>query len=100
MIVLDMMQTVAFAAIFLYIGYFLKKKLPILDKFCLPAPVVGGLLFAIVHLILNETGLTTFEMDFTLKNPFMLVFFASIGFEADLELIKKGGKGVIIFFIV
>ena len=44
---LDMYQTVAVAVLVLLLGSFLKKRIYFLEKFCIPAPVIGGLLFAI-----------------------------------------------------
>ena len=51
-ITLDMYQTVAVAVVLLMIGNFLKKKISFLQRFCIPSPVIGGLLFAIFTLIL------------------------------------------------
>ncbi|RVU53968.1 sodium/glutamate symporter [Anaerosphaera multitolerans] len=94
---LNMMQTVALAVCMFYLGRWLKTKITILDKFCIPSPVVGGLIFAIVHLILKSSGIVSFNLDVTLKNPFMMVFFATIGLGASVSLIKKGGVGVLLF---
>ena len=44
-IALDMYQTVAIAVLVLMLGAFLRKKIHFLEKFCIPAPVIGGLLF-------------------------------------------------------
>lgn len=96
----NMMQTTAIAIIMLYVGKFLRKKVNFFDRFCIPAPVIGGFLFAIIHLILKSTGTATFEMDTTLKDPFMMVFFTSIGIGANLETLKKGGKGFVIFLVL
>ena len=96
----NMMQTTGIAIIMLYVGKFLRRKVNFFDRFCIPAPVIGGFLFAIIHLILKSTGAATFEMDTTLKDPFMMVFFTSIGIGANLETLKKGGKGFVIFLAV
>lgn len=96
----NMMHTTAIAIIMLYVGKFLRRKVNFFDRFCIPAPVIGGFLFAIIHLILKSTGAATFEMDTTLKDPFMMVFFTSIGIGANLETLKKGGKGFVIFLAV
>ena len=96
----NMMQTTAIAIIMLYVGKFLRRKVNFFDRFCIPAPVIGGFLFAIIHLILKSTGAATFEMDTTLKDPFMMVFFTSIGIGANLETLKKGGKGFVIFLVL
>ena len=44
---LDMYQTLALAVLVLMLGKFLRERVRLLDKFCIPAPVIGGVLFAI-----------------------------------------------------
>ncbi|WP_438335080.1 sodium/glutamate symporter [Clostridium cochlearium] len=97
---LDMMQTAALAVVVYYFGAWVKTKIQILEKFCIPAPVVGGLIFAFLHLFLRQSGALTLELDTTLQKPFMMVFFTSIGMGASIELIKKGGLQVVIFWLV
>lgn len=97
---LDMMQTVALGVAVFYLGKWLKTKIHILEKFCIPAPVVGGLIFSILHLALRQMGILQFELDTTLQSPFMMVFFTTIGMGASISLIKKGGPGVLIFWLV
>ncbi|MEW8956789.1 sodium/glutamate symporter [Clostridium sp.] len=96
---LDMIQTTAIAILFYYIGSFVKTKVSILEKFCIPAPVVGGLIFAILNLIFTESGIISIKLDSTLQTPFMLVFFTTIGLGASFKLIKKGGRQVVLFFV-
>lgn len=97
---LDMMQTVALAIVMLYVGKFLRQHIKFFDKFCVPTPVIGGFLFAILHFILKASGICTFAMDTTLKNPFMMVFFTTIGLGANLATLKMGGKGFLIFTLL
>ncbi|WP_125152792.1 sodium/glutamate symporter [Clostridium rectalis] len=96
---LDMMQTTALAVVIYYFGAWLKSKWSFLEKFCIPAPVVGGLIFAFLNLILKQSSLLSLELTDTLQKPFMMVFFTSIGFTASIELIKKGGLQVIVFWL-
>lgn len=93
----NMMQTTAIAIIMLYVGRFLRNKINFFEKFCIPAPVIGGFLFAIIHLILKVNGIATFDMDVTLKDPFMMVFFTSIGIGANLETLKKRWQRIFYF---
>lgn len=97
---LDMIQTLALAIVAYYVGSWLKKKVSFLEKFCIPSPVVGGLIFSILTLILKETGMLTVSFDTTLQNPCMLIFFTSVGLTANFQVIKKGGKLLIIFAIL
>lgn len=95
----DMMQTAAICIVVLFIGKWIKGKVDFFEKFCIPAPVIGGFLFAIIHLFLREFGILEFQMDVTFQDPFMMFFFTSIGLIASIDIIKKGGVGVIIFYI-
>lgn len=97
---LDMVQTAAIGVIVLFIGQFIKSKATFLEKYCIPSPVIGGLLFAIMTLILRQTGMLTLEMDATLQKLFMTVFFTTIGFTASFKLLKKGGVQVFIFLAI
>ncbi|HDK7167951.1 TPA: sodium/glutamate symporter [Clostridium botulinum] len=96
---LDMIQTTTLAILFYYIGVFIKSKVSIFEKFCIPAPVVGGLIFAILNLIFTESGFISISLDTTLQKPFMLAFFTTIGLGASFKMIKQGGLHVIMFFI-
>lgn len=96
----NVMQTVAFAIVVYYIGKYIRSKVKFFQTFCVPAPVIGGFLFAIIRFLLEIGGISTFEFDQTLKDPFMMVFFTSIGVGADLDTLKKGGKGFLIFVTV
>ena len=97
---LDMMQTAALSVVVYYFGAWVKSKVQVLEKFCIPAPVVGGLIFAILNLLLRQSGAVKLALDTTLQKPFMMVFFTSIGMGASINLIKKGGIQVVIFWLV
>lgn len=85
----NMAETLAIAVILLLIGREVKRKIPFLEKFFIPAPVIGGVIFSIILLIGHSTGTFSFNFDGTLKNFLMIIFFTTIGFSASLELLKK-----------
>ena len=60
---LDMYQTLALAVLVLMLGKFLRERVRLLDKFCIPAPVIGGVLFAIFTCICYVTGVAEFAFD-------------------------------------
>ena len=97
---MDMIQTVGLAVIILILGRFFRKKVTFFESYCIPSPVVGGFLFAIINLILRKTNLVIFEFDNTLQSFFMTLFFTSIGFNASWRLLKVGGKKVVMFLIM
>ncbi len=96
----DLYQTVAMAVVVYFVGSVLKKHIGILQKYCIPAPVIGGIIFAVLALLLNTTGILFFEMDETMRTVFQTLFFTSVGYTASLKLLKKGGLQVIIFVVV
>ncbi len=94
---LDMYQTLAAAVLVLMLGAYLKSKIHFLEQFCIPAPVVGGLLFAIFTCICYVTGIAEFSFDDILREVCMVFFFTSVGFQANLKVLKSGGKSLVIF---
>lgn len=97
---LDLIQTVALAAVILFIGYGIRRRVGVLDRFNIPAPVVGGFLFAAVGLALRQSGVVAFEFDTLLQSPFMVAFFTTIGLGASLDLLKRGGPQVLLFWVL
>lgn len=94
---LDMYQTIAVAVVVLMLGGFLKKKINMLERFCIPAPVIGGIIFAIFTCVCYVMGIAEFTFDDILKEVCMVFFFTSVGFQANLKVLKSGGKSLIIF---
>jgi len=94
---IDMYQTLALSVVVLMLGQFLKQKINFLEKFCIPSPVVGGLIFSVLTCILYSTGVVEFTFDDTLREICMVFFFTSVGFQANLKVLKSGGKALAIF---
>src|SRR5688572_11843466 len=99
MLPLDQIQTVAFAGIILFAGYGIRRIIPVLARYNIPAPVVGGLLVAVVITAARSRGVTLFEFNTGLQSPLMIAFFTSIGFGASFALLRVGGPAVVIFFL-
>jgi sodium--glutamate symport carrier (gltS) len=96
----DMVGTVAIGLISLFIGKKLKVKLSFLDRFGIPAAVIGGLFFAIIHLLMRVSHAGSIAYDTALLTPFMVVFFTTIGLGSSIEALKRGGKLLIIFWLL
>lgn len=97
---LNLFHTLAIAVIILLVGEYIRGKVEILQKFCIPTPVIGGLLFTLLVLIGYSTNTFTIKFDMALKDFFMLIFYSSIGFTASYKLLKQGGPLVIKFLII
>ena len=97
----DMFTTLMLAVLAIYFGDFLRKIFPILKKYCLPASVVGGTVFALISLLLFKMGIVQLDFDYKAINQlFYCIFFAASGAAASMALLKKGGKLVVIFAIL
>lgn len=94
---MDMLQTAALAMILFLLGRFIVSRVEFLQRCCIPAPVVGGLVFAIVHLVTHQMQWMEVEFDETLRIAFMNFFFTSVGFGASFKLLKKGSVAVLLF---
>ncbi len=93
----DAAQTLAFAAFVLLLGFLLKRRIRIVDRLNIPAPVVGGLVIAVLILLFRKTELAAFEFDNSVRPILELAFFTTIGMGASAGLLRKGGIQVAIF---
>lgn len=96
----NMAETLAIAVCLLLIGIWVKKKVYFFEKFFIPAPVIGGVIFSIFTLIGYNSQLFIFTFDDSLKNLLMVAFFTTIGFLASFKMLKKGGVQVFTFLLV
>lgn len=94
-----MYQTLALAVVVLVFGANLKKQIKLLEKFCIPSPVVGGIVFAFISCILYKLNILEFSFDETLKSICMMVFFTSVGFNANLKILKSGGINLVLLLV-
>jgi glutamate:Na+ symporter, ESS family len=83
------------ACLVLLVGGSLAQRLPLLARYSIPAPVVGGLVFAVLALLAERTIRLAFTFDTSLKTPFLLLFFAAIGLTADLSALRRGGARLV-----
>ncbi|WP_192987796.1 sodium/glutamate symporter [Carnobacterium mobile] len=89
---LDVLQTVSLGVVVFIVGRYIKSKIHFLQKYFIPAPVIGGLLFSLIVFALVQTNTLTIEFDPVLQNFFMNIFFTVTGFTISLSVIKKSGK--------
>jgi len=114
---------VALAIPVLLLGEFLVRRIKLLSRFNIPAPVVGGLLLSLLILAGNLTGwvaakfetsvaaqwwtwLVTIEPEWVnapsrnVNQPFLIAFFTCVGLNASWSLVKKGSSWVLIFLAI
>lgn len=97
---LDMIQSAGVGALALTVGMILTRKISFLQKFCVPSPVSGGIIFSLITLALYVWCDVEVSFVDTLQNVFMLAFFTSVGFQCDLKVVKQGGKLLAIMLLL
>jgi ESS family glutamate:Na+ symporter len=100
MLQLDAVQTLAFAGLALFLGHALCRAIPLLSRYNLPPPVIGGLAFALAASIAHGRGTTLFALDTSLQAPLMIAFFTTIGINASVWLLKISGRQVLVFLLL
>ena len=93
----DPVQTLGFSVLILYLGNFLISRLRFLSENNIPTPVVGGFLFALLASFLLGNFNIRFGFDMEMKAPMMLAFFSCVGLGADMRMLSKGGRHLLLF---
>lgn len=94
---LKTLDTLAFGGVALLFGYALQRRVPVLSRYNIPPPVIGGLLVALAALIAHWQGTKLFSFSTAMQSPLMIAFFTSLGFGASLSLLRVGGPQVVTF---
>jgi ESS family glutamate:Na+ symporter len=97
---LDLVLTLALAAVFLFVGGWLQRRVKIFSRSSIPAAAIGGLLFAALVFALRRFGTLGVALDTSLRAPLQTAFFTTIGFGATLRLLRAGGARMILFFLI
>jgi ESS family glutamate:Na+ symporter len=100
MFTLDLINTVAFGGAVLFVGHGIRRAIPVLARYNVPAPVIGGLLVAVIILAARSRRIELVTFDTRLQIPFMIAFFTTVGFGASLSLLKVGGPQVLLFLLL
>jgi len=88
------------ACVVFAIGGVLTQRVSLLNRYSIPAPIVGGVLYAVLALLVDQTIGFRFTLDTSARGQLLLAFFALIGLTADLALLRQGGARLVRFLIV
>lgn len=91
--------TLIAAVIVLLLGRFLVRRIDFLRRYNIPEPVAGGLVAAILSLVIHNVFGYSITTSSELQTSFMLIFFASIGLSANFAKLKEGGTALIVFLV-
>lgn len=73
-------------------GEVLYRKVPLLKRLGVPAPVVGGVLAAVVVAVLRSAAGIEVEFATGTRDALLLVFFTAVGLSAKISALRVGGK--------
>jgi ESS family glutamate:Na+ symporter len=97
---LDLLSTILVAFLVLFTGRALIAHSSLLARFSIPAPVVGGVIAAILLAALDAAGRIRIGFDMGLRDNLLLMFFTTVGLSADARMLARGGPKLVIFLIV
>jgi ESS family glutamate:Na+ symporter len=97
---LDLVFSLALAAVVLFVGYFVQRRVRFLSRANIPAAAIGGLLFALLVLVLRARGGVAISLNTTLRAPLQTVFFTTIGLSATTGLLRAGGRRMGFFWLL
>jgi ESS family glutamate:Na+ symporter len=97
---LNLLYTLLVAIVVLFAGRMLVARVGWLGRFSVPAPVVGGVLIAIVLAVADGFASTRVSFDMRLKDPLLLAFFTTVGLAADARMLARGGPRLFMFLLV
>ena len=97
---LDMIQSAGVGVLALLLGMIMTRKISWLQKFCIPSPVSGGIVFSLISLAVYMAWDAEISFDGTLKDIFMLAFFTSVGFQSNMKAIRQGGRTLVMMLLL
>ena len=96
----DLFQTAGVGVVALLLGFFFTRSIPFLKRYCIPAPVSGGLLVSLLVLACHGLFHLDFSFDGTIKDICMMLFFTSVGYQSNLLSLKQGGHPLVVMLIL
>ena len=100
LVTLDMFQTAGIGVAALLLGIFFTRTIPSLKRFCIPAPVSGGLIVSLLTLASYGILGVEFSFDGTIKDICMMLFFTSVGFQSNMKALKQGGRPLVVMVLL
>ncbi|WP_042275057.1 sodium/glutamate symporter [Faecalimicrobium dakarense] len=97
---LDLIPTLILSILLFLLGNIIKNKSKLLTKMCIPSPVIGGLLFCVLSLLLRLFNICEISMNTSLMNYLICFFFTIVGLSVSISLVKKGGNLLIKYWLL
>ena len=89
---LDLLATTGFGCIMVFLGRAIVRRVRPFQEWGLPAPVIGGLLVALILSLLKANGIFAVTWTTALSSHLMNIFFTCVGFGFSKTLLERGKK--------
>ncbi len=89
-------MAVTFGLVAYLLGESVNRRVGLLRRFNIPDPVTGGLLLALAFFALQKLGIAEVRFDTRVRDVLLLIFFTSIGLNARLGELRRGGRPLVI----
>jgi ESS family glutamate:Na+ symporter len=93
---LNLLATLALATTLFFIGQLIVQRSTFLQRYSIPVPVVGGVLFALLLAVAGLVADVQLTMEDSPRDPLLLAFFATLGLGADVRSLMRGGWKLVI----
>ncbi|MGF1791110.1 sodium/glutamate symporter [Photobacterium profundum] len=84
----------------LFVGRRLNAAFKPLQEFSIPEPVTGGILFSLLIALIYVTTSIEIEFNLAARDVLLVYFFTTIGINASLKDLLKGGKPLIVLLAI
>lgn len=96
----NLLYTLITALLVFFAGQTLVRRVALLQRFSIPAAVVGGCLIAVVLAVADGVAGVHVSFDMSLKDNLLLAFFTTVGLGADVRMLIKGGPKLLVFLFL
>ncbi|WP_228445399.1 sodium/glutamate symporter [Thalassotalea sp. HSM 43] len=93
-------HAVSFGILVLFVGKRLNQKVGFLREFSIPEPVTGGILFSVIFTLVYLIADIEVTFDLYSRDVLLVYFFTTIGINANLRDLLKGGIPLLILLTV
>ena len=97
---LNLLETLGLATALFFVGLFCVRRSTFLQRYSIPVPVVGGVLFAVLLAAAGLVAKVQLVVDDSPKDPLLLAFFATLGLGADVRSLARGGWRLAVLLVL
>src|ERR1051325_1580344 len=87
-------EVLGLASLGVLIGFWLKRRIPLLDRLNIPVSIAGGMVYAVIAMALRDR-VVNFDFDVVVRDLLMVAFMTTVGLSARLQVIREGGVQVV-----